>query len=115
MATQTFLRCGARSMRASLLLVIKPGSCVLFLSMMACAPTATPIGVVWTNGEDAPAPGAERRASSSAPVAQEPYVPRVRCNDGSLSATCSRVNMSGDCCANQGGLYHDPWGNLVFE
>lgn len=48
--------------------------------------------------------------------AQEPFVPRVLCMDGSLSITCTREAASNaSCCPYQGGVYRDPWGNVVVH
>ena len=49
-------------------------------------------------------------------VVREPYVSRIYCFDGSLSLTCTAERASaGDCCANQGGVYRDQWGNVVAQ
>jgi hypothetical protein len=45
----------------------------------------------------------------------EPNVPRLRCNDGSRAIACTPGSGQGDCCTNQGGVFHDPWGNVLYE
>lgn len=55
-----------------------------------------------------------RHATSSDSGSAEANVPRVVCYDGNLAIGCSleQANMA-HCCANQGGVYHDAWGNVV--
>jgi hypothetical protein len=46
---------------------------------------------------------------------QEPNVPRLRCIDGTRAVNCTPGSAGADCCANQGGVYRDPWGNVIYE
>lgn len=72
-------------------------------------------GVVWTGGGEADGRRSPAPVSDGAPREQEPYVAHLRCNDGSLAPDCAPAVLHGDCCVNQGGVYRDAWGNLVFE
>jgi hypothetical protein len=57
---------------------------------------------------------AQRTHGEEAPPAPDPWAPRVRCGDGTLTVACDVGTLRG-CCVNQGGLARDPQGNIVFE
>ncbi|HEY6876716.1 MAG TPA: hypothetical protein VI299_01805 [Polyangiales bacterium] len=97
----------------------------------ACARPEPPprAPVLWTDGQGKPIrdPGRTSESvryreqhrstpSAPAPVHSDPTTPRPRCNDGTHAVQCSPGNVSErDCCAAQGGVYRDAWGNLVYE
>jgi hypothetical protein len=51
--------------------------------------------------------------SAASSESQQVTEPRVLCIDGTLSA-CTVGRPLDGCCTNQGGVFHDSWGNVVL-